>query len=222
MNLILSWLEVSFLVLSLGIARILWNLFLAYIPLVLSVWLFRWSHRRSPLWWILLVVFIAFLPNAPYILTDLIHYIKTIQRGIPESIIILALTPQYIVFIGGGFQAYVMSLLNLEFYLQKIGLEKWNNLALLIIHFLSAIGIYLGRFLRFNSWDFIAQPDELAQSLAQDLSHKQPILAISVTFFILTGLYWFTKQINLGLVLRFQEIQQQRRKNRLNQSSMYK
>ncbi|MEB3309443.1 MAG: DUF1361 domain-containing protein [Snowella sp.] len=218
MNLILSWLEVSFLVLSLGLARILWNLFLAYIPLVLSVWLFRWSHRRSPLWWILLAVFIAFLPNAPYILTDLIHYVKTIQRGIPESIIILALTPQYIVFIVGGFQAYVMSLLNVEFYLQKMGWEKWSVLTQLILHFLSAIGIYLGRFLRFNSWDFLAQPDELAQSLAQDLSHKQPILAISVTFLILTALYWFTKQINLGLVLRFQEIQQQRRKNRFNQS----
>ncbi len=222
MNLILSWLEVSFLVLSLGIARIIWNLFLAYIPLVLSVWLFRWSQRRSPIWWVLLAVFIAFLPNAPYILTDLIHYIKTIQRGIPDSIIILALTPQYIVFIVGGFQAYVMSLLNVEFYLQKMGWEKWSVLTQLVIHFLSAVGIYLGRFLRFNSWDFIAQPDELAQSLARDLSHKQPVLAISVTFCILTGLYWFTKQVNLGLVLRFQEIQQQRRKNRLNQSSMFK
>ena len=83
----------------------------------------------------------------------------------------------------------------------------------ILIHFLSAIGIYLGRFLRFNSWDFVTQPDELAETLARDLSHKQPVLAISITFIILLGLYWITKQINLGLVLRFQQLQKEWNKN---------
>jgi uncharacterized membrane protein len=211
MDLIRSWLEASFVALGSGFARILWNLFLAYIPLFLSVWLFRWSSRRSLFWWVILAAFIAFLPNAPYILTDIIHYIRSIRQGLSDSIIIFALTPQYLIFLIGGFQAYVMSLLNLEFYLIKIGQEKSIFAVQILIHFLSAIGIYLGRFLRFNSWDFVTQPDELAETLAQDLSHKQPVLAIAITFIILLGLYWITKQINLGLVLRFQQLQKERK-----------
>ncbi len=209
MDLIRSWLEASFLALSSGFARIVWNLFLAYIPVFLSVWLFRWSSRRSPVWWVIFAIFIAFLPNAPYILTDIIHYIWLIQKRIPDSIIIFAVTPQYLIFLIGGFQAYVMSLLNLEFYLTKVGQEKSIFAVQILIHFLSAIGIYLGRFLRFNSWDFVTQPDELAETLARDLSHKQPVLAITITFIILLGLYWITKQINLGLVLRFQQLQKE-------------
>ena len=178
MDLIRSWLEASFVALSSGFARIVWNLFLAYIPVFLSVWLFRWSDRRSPVWWVILATFIAFLPNAPYVLTDIIHYIRSIRGGLSTSVIIFALTPQYLIFLIGGFQAYVMSLLNLEFYLTKIGQEKSIFAVQILIHFLSAIGIYLGRFLRFNSWDFVTQPDELAETLARDLSHKQPVLAI--------------------------------------------
>ncbi len=207
MDLIRSWLEASFVALSSGFARIVCNLFLAYIPVFLSVWLFRWSDRRSPVWWVILATFIAFLPNAPYVLTDIIHYIRSIRGGLSTSVIIFALTPQYLIFLIGGFQAYVMSLLNLEFYLTKIGQEKSIFAVQILIHFLSAIGIYLGRFLRFNSWDFVTQPDELAETLARDLSNKQPVLAISITFIILLGLYWITKQINLSLVLRFQQLQ---------------
>jgi len=209
MDLIRSWLEASFAALGSGFARILWNLFLAYIPVFLSVWLFRLSSRRSPLWWVILAAFIAFLPNAPYVLTDIIHYIRSIRGGLSTSVIIFALTPQYLIFLIGGFQAYVISLLNLEFYLTKIGQEKSIFAVQILIHFLSAIGIYLGRFLRFNSWDFVTQPDELAETLAQDLSHKQPVLAIAITFIILFVLYWITKQINLGLVLRFQQLQKE-------------
>ena len=213
MDLIRSWLEASFVALSSGFARILWNLFLAYITVFLRVWLFRWSDRRSPVWWVILATFIAFLPNAPYVLTDIIHYIRSIRGGLSTSVIIFALTPQYLIFLIGGFQAYVMSLLNLEFYLTKIGQEKSIFAVQILIHFLSAIGIYLGRFLRFNSWDFVTQPDELAETLARDLSHKQPVLAISITFIILLGLYWITKQINLSLVLRFQQLQKEWNKN---------
>lgn len=213
MDLIRSWLEATFVALSSGFARILWNLLLAYIPVFLSIWLFRWSNRRSLVWWVILATFIAFLPNAPYVLTDIIHYIRSIRGGLSNSVIIFALTPQYLIFLIGGLEAYVMSLLNLEFYLTKVGQEKSIFAVQMLIHFLSAIGIYLGRFLRFNSWDFVTQPDELAETLAQDLSHRQPVLAIAITFIILCVLYWITKQINLGLVLRFQQLQKEWDKN---------
>ncbi|MCY7282219.1 MAG: DUF1361 domain-containing protein, partial [Cyanobacteria bacterium CAN_BIN43] len=69
-----------------------WNLFLAIVPLILSVLLFRRTQlnssaivesrhrrRRSWLWWLGVLTFIAFLPNAPYILTDVIHFINDVR-----------------------------------------------------------------------------------------------------------------------------------------------
>ncbi len=55
-----------------------WNLFLAFIPMVLSFWLFRRSTRPTPPWWIIFLVYAAFLPNAPYLLTDIIHTIQAV------------------------------------------------------------------------------------------------------------------------------------------------
>jgi uncharacterized membrane protein len=212
MDLLYWWFDISWRVLRTSYLLIAWNLFLAVIPLVLSVWLFRIAERRSIFWWLILAIFVAFLPNAPYILTDIIHYVKITRFDIPESVVIFTLTPQYFLFLLAGLQCYVMSLLNLGYYLERRDQERFILPVELLSHFLSAVGIYLGRFLRFNSWDFVTDPDGLAQSLAQSLSHKQPILATIVTFLILTPLYWLTKQINLGLVLRYQAHQADRRK----------
>lgn len=211
MDLLYWWFDISWRVLRTSYLLIAWNLFLAIIPLVLSVWLFRISERRSIFWWLIFAIFVAFLPNAPYILTDIIHYVKIARLDVPESVVIFTLTPQYFLFLLAGLQCYVMSLLNLGYYLERRDQERFILPVELLSHLLSAIGIYLGRFLRFNSWDFITDPDGLAQGLAQGLSHKQPILAIIVTFLILTPLYWLTKQINLGLVLRYQAHQVDRR-----------
>lgn len=211
MELLISWLRVSWQVLDINDGRMGWNTFLAVIPLLLSVWLFRWQNPpkcpwRSPLWWVLLAIFLAFLPNAPYILTDIIHYFKLVRGGVPTSIMIFTATPQFFIFLNVGWQCYVMSLLNAGYYLEQRQCQGWIVPMELTGHFLSAIGIYLGRFLRLNSWDMVTKPHGVRENLAQSLSHHRPLLAISVTFIILTVLYWLTKQVNLGLVLRWQQV----------------
>ena len=211
MELILAWLKASWGAININRDLIIWNTFLAVIPLGLSVWLFRWSKSkgnwpRSPLWWLMFAIFVGFLPNAPYILTDIIHYIKLIRQGMPDSIIIFALTPQFFLFLTAGWQCYVISLINLGYYLETRERHHWILPAELISHLLSAIGIYLGRFLRWNTWDVVTRPDDLGRSLARTLSQEKPLLAIGVTFVILTLFYWPTKQINLGLVLRFRQL----------------
>ena len=105
-----------------------------------------------------------------------------------------------------GWQCYVISLINLGYYLEKRQRHNWIFPSELLSHLLSAIGIYLGRFLRWNTWDVVTRPDDLGRSLARTLSQEKPLLAIGVTFVILTLFYWPTKQINLGLVLRFQQL----------------
>ncbi|MEQ9670154.1 DUF1361 domain-containing protein [Coleofasciculus sp. G2-EDA-02] len=180
-----------------------WNLFLAFIPLALSVWLFRRSSgNRNLLWWAGLIVFIAFLPNAPYLLTDIIHLIDAVRRNYSVWVITLVLIPQHLSVILLGFEAYVISLINLGYYLQKQGMGKFTLPAELIIHALSAVGIYLGRFKRFNSWDLVTQPDDLVQTVVDDLTAKRPLFVTFVTFIVLTVLYWVMKQVTLGLILK--------------------
>jgi uncharacterized membrane protein len=180
-----------------------WNLFLAFIPLALSVWLFRrTSQSRCILWWVGFLVFIAFLPNAPYLLTDIIHLIHAIRTNYSVWIITLVLIPQHLLAILAGFEAYIVSLINLGYYLHRQGARKFIIWAELMTHALSAVGIYLGRFKRFNSWDLVTQPNDLLETVIDDLTSKRPVLVIAITFVVLTVLYWLMKQVTLGLMLK--------------------
>lgn len=193
-----NWLQTAWRVFHFSTDRILWNSFLAFIPLFCSIWLFRRARSRSWVWWGIFGVFLAFLPNAPYILTDIIHVISYIRQGYSTGIVILVLIPQYSLFLFAGFQAYVLSLINLEFYLRKENLKRFALPITLGMHALSAIGIYLGRFLRFNSWDLLAQPDEVFRSF-EDFLEKRPFVFTLTSFLIIWGLYEFVKRIDLAL-----------------------
>jgi uncharacterized membrane protein len=191
-------------VLQINMRWMSWNLFLAFIPLALSVWLFRSRKGRSWIWWLGCLVFYAFLPNAPYLLTDIIHLIDDIRTIQSIWVITLILLPVYLLVIVGGMEAYVISLINLGYYLHRIGKSKWILGTELITHALSAVGIYLGRFLRFNSWDFVTQPDALLTSMVEDVLGKKPLVIIAITFVVLTGLHWFMKRATLGFIKRSQ------------------
>jgi uncharacterized membrane protein len=182
---------------------------LAVLPLGLSVWLFyrgqkrkaQATRSRSWAWWLGFLAFFAFLPNAPYVLTDVIHLISDIRDINSVWMITLVVLPVYLLFILAGFGAYVLSLINFGYYLHQIGRSKWILAAELLTHALSAVGIYLGRFLRFNSWDFITQPDTLATSVVEDVLGKRPLAIIVITFTIVTLLYWIVKRVTLGILL---------------------
>jgi uncharacterized membrane protein len=183
---------------------IIWNLFLAFIPLVLSFWLFRSQEKsRSFLWWSTFGFFLTFLPNAPYLLTDIIHLIDAIRTNISVWFIILVIIPLHLAAIFAGFESYVICLLNVGFYLQKQRLRAYIFITELGLHCLCSIGIYLGRFHRFNSWDIVSQPDDLLLRAFYYLPQKSTVAIIFITFCILTIAYWIMKQITLGIILRF-------------------
>jgi uncharacterized membrane protein len=199
---------------------IVWNLFLAIIPLALSLWLFRRRDaQRTWGWWVGLLVFIAFLPNAPYLLTDIIHLVNAIRFGLSIWSIILVLLPLHTLAIATGFEAYVLCLINQESYLRRQGAGKWAVLAEIIVHALCAVGIYLGRFLRFNSWDFLTNPGTLLGATLNDLTGRFPLAVMVITFLILVILSWVMKQITLGLILRFRQFRRRWRSLRLRAPS---
>lgn len=183
---------------------ILWNLFLALIPLLLSMWLFRRrSDARTWGWWIVLLVYLAFLPNAPYVLTDIIHLVRGIRNNIPMIYVALVFIPLHVIAILLGFQAYVMALIYQSQYIRRIGgkyLVPWSELA---THAICAVGIFIGRFRRYNSWDLVLAPENVLAQTLDDLTSRRPVVAMVVIFIVLAVLYWIMKQVTLGLVLRF-------------------
>ncbi|MEL6437764.1 MAG: DUF1361 domain-containing protein [Cyanobacteria bacterium J06621_8] len=178
-----------------------WNLFLAFIPLVLSLFLFRPIANYRVLWWIVLLIFIAFLPNAPYVLTDSIHLIELSQKDYSIGAIIFILIPQYTLFIFAGFEAYAVSITRLENYLQDFIAAKYLPLIKITIHSLCVIGIYIGRFERFNSWDFIAQPINLILTTAEDLLDGSKLLSMFFSLILLWLLTEFIKLVNHQIAL---------------------
>ncbi|MEG4487267.1 MULTISPECIES: DUF1361 domain-containing protein [unclassified Microcoleus] len=171
--------------------------------MAVDIWVLRQRGVRSLRWWGGFFWFIAFLPNAPYVLTDIIHLIRQIKEGNSVWTVTLALIPQYLAFMLAGFGAYVLSVMNLGYYLKQQGLSRFILVTEITIHALSAIGIYLGRFIRFNTWDILTNPDALVNSVMNDLIGKRPVLVMAVTFVVIAVLYWLMKQVILGISQRF-------------------
>ena len=135
-----------------------WNLFLAWIP-YLSALLAASLHQLFPRrWWLLLIpgiVWLAFFPNAPYLLTDLIHFNTQTTFIVWRRIFLLASTIWTGVFLAifslrsmqEIVRAYLGSLVSWVFVFVSLGL--------------SGIGVVLGRVFRWNSWDLLFHPLEI-------------------------------------------------------------
>ncbi|MEO0854632.1 MAG: DUF1361 domain-containing protein, partial [Cyanobacteria bacterium J06648_11] len=94
--------------------------------------------------------------------------------------------------------SYIFCVLNVGAYLRRENLKRWVPAAELGLHALAAIGIFLGRYMRFNSWDAFSRPSELAERISRYLFDAGPIFVIFVTFVVLTVLYWIGKMAVLG------------------------
>jgi len=195
-----------------ALLQILWLLLVVVIALGVSLWLSRNAHTSKVwIWWLGLAVFIAFLPNAPYVLTDIIHIIRGTSYGsTPIWVIALVLIPIHLCAMLLGFEAYVLSVLNINYFLKAKKLDFWILPSELCLHVLCAFGIYLGRFIRLNSWDLVVDPTSVLTDSLNTLTSKRPLAVILVTFVILMVFYWLMKQVTIGIMLRLQYARQGR------------
>jgi uncharacterized membrane protein len=161
-----------------------WNAFLALIPLMLARLLF--GHRERPRWLLITggAVFVAFLPNAPYVLTDVLHLPRDLHYV--DGWVAAGLLAQYLVLFGIGFAAYVLSLVRLERWLADRGVSRRRVLFTdLSLHALCAVGIVLGRVFRFNSWDLVTNPGGLLDLVR--VPQPRTVLVLFVLFTVLAG-----------------------------------
>jgi uncharacterized membrane protein len=164
---------------------IVWNTFLALVPLAFAVVLFRdgAGARRGPLWWAGFVVWLLFLPNAPYVLTDSVHLLDDI-RGASNVAVFSGYLPVYGAFFAVGFGAYVVSLRLLHRYVTEHRPHASWLVIEGVLHALCAAGIYLGRFVGLNSWDVVASPGSVTATL-DDLARRSPIVIMGTTFVVI-------------------------------------
>ncbi len=151
------------------------------------------NKRRSIFWWIGLLPFVAILPNAPYILTDIIHFYDAVRTIDSVWSITLVIVPIYLIFIGIGWFAYVCSLVNIIKYFHDNHLDRYLRITELGLHLFCGIGIYIGRFIRFNSWSLITQPKKFLSVLPGELIGRFPLVVILLTFLIITIFYTICK-----------------------------
>jgi uncharacterized membrane protein len=138
-----------------------WNLFLAWIPFIISSSFKRIVKIKK---WKQLFVFstwLLFFPNALYIITDLIHL--DLETTVPKWFDAILLFTSCIT----GLMMAFISLIRVEKYLAYHFSNRIVNVQIVFILFLASFGVYLGRFLRWNSWDIISNPFDLLISIVQ-------------------------------------------------------
>ena len=143
-----------------------WNLFLAAIPYALSTLL---GLARGPLRARLLlpvgVAWLLFFPNAPYLVTDLFHLDERPDAPLWFDLALILSCAWNGLMLAYASLADMQTLVRL-----RLGpLAGWAFATVALL--LSSFGIYLGRYLRYNSWDILANPLTLFYDILDRLLH---------------------------------------------------
>jgi uncharacterized membrane protein len=176
---------------------LVWNLFLAWLPLVFALLASDKYQATSGKGWsfaLLVLGWLVFFPNAPYIFTDLVHLTGNFHRSFWVDlgpILMCGLT---------GLVLGFVSLYLIQTMVSRMLGRAMSWLFIAGVTGLSGFGIYLGRFLRFNSWDILTQPVALSRGIghwaANPFSHPNsyafPALFAMFMFIAYVMLYALT------------------------------
>jgi len=171
----------------------IWNLFLAWIPYLISIYLpiayYKLRYKFVAL--LLLIVWFLFWPNSPYIITDLLH-LKEKQR-IPlwfDLGLILS-------FAWAGLMLGFISLIEIQNLIRKRGNRIWGWAFATLMLLLGSLGIYIGRYGRLNSWD-VMNPDKLFSTMLmhwQDQLMRLEMVSMTLLYFIFLLLGYLTIKV---------------------------
>lgn len=171
---------------------LLWNLFLAWLPFWFALGAL-WCHRRKQRWGMAAcgLLWFLFFPNAPYLLTDLMH-LRTARRLLWFDTLLLTAYALHGLFLG----LIAMRMLHEVLEQQLSKRVSWCLVGLMMG--LSGFAIYLGRFLRINSWDALIRPWQIASLFFDHVwNHGRGMRVIEVTL-ICFGLQMLSYLLFLG------------------------
>ena len=141
-------------------AFLIWNLFLAWIPFIIAYFTYTAPLRRKQIYVVVPIAaffWLIFFPNAPYILTDFQH-LAGVWRDVPVWYDVMLL-------IWFAFTGLLLGIVSL-FLMQEIIRSEFGSCVgwgfVAVVAGLSSAGIYMGRFLRWNSWDILRNPAGVA------------------------------------------------------------
>ena len=164
-----------------------WNLALAWVPLVAALALDDVRSTPLSLQLPLLAIWLAFFPNAPYLVTDLIHIdpADNTATGLLGDAALVAVAP---VGLALGFSSLMLVERSVR---ERFGGRLALTVAVLSLA-LASLGIYLGRVVRLNSWDLLTRPrlvgSVLHQLVLDPLAHPLAValtIALAVTLSVL-------------------------------------
>jgi len=167
-----------------------WNLFLAWVPVLLAWILIRRLERESwlrtwPL--ILTVLWLGFLPNSFYLISDLIHLESSGDIGVLFDAVL------FMSFIWNGAIAGILSMV----LVHKALIARRNSAVAAqlmgITVFLTSFAIYLGRSLRWNTWDALVNPAgilfDVSERVVNPLDHPQAFVTTATFFVLISSIY---------------------------------
>ncbi|MCR8666473.1 DUF1361 domain-containing protein [Aestuariibaculum sp. M13] len=144
---------------------LIWNLFLACIPFALTSYLSTRPKQHKVSFGLYFFTWLAFLPNAPYIITDFLHLRFGDHSLLWLDVLMLAS------FSGNGVLLFLLSVKEMKHILLQHFSDNMSSYIIISVFPLTAFGIYLGRFLRYNSWEIIQNPFELFQDILDIVIH---------------------------------------------------
>jgi uncharacterized membrane protein len=173
---------------SLNYFNLVWNLVLAWIPLGLALILYDGARRGVAGRWLLSIgaLWLLFLPNAPYLTTDL-KYVRELG-GAPVWYDAVMTGAAAFTGLALGF----LSLFLVHAVAQRRFGAMWAWVSVWAILLVSSVGVFLGRFQRFNSWDVFTDPGAIVSDLAKGASdplNYPKVIAVTIVFsaFLLGG-----------------------------------
>ena len=174
---------------------LVWNLLLAWIPYLaaLAIQPIYKITKSKTIIFLILMIWLFFFPNAPYIITDFVHFKRRIDLPFWYDITVLSS------FAGIGLMLGLLSLLKVEkFLMAHLATWKAKLISLSTIP-LCGLGIWIGRYQRWNTWDILTRPDMLLMDIY--LQMKDPIanmdtlgLSIVITIMLLFS-YLFLQSV---------------------------
>ncbi|MFT5165188.1 MAG: putative membrane protein [Saprospiraceae bacterium] len=163
---------------------LVWNLFLAWIPYWIAITINGCYQRtRSKmLAFGMIIAWLLFFPNAPYILTDLLHLHN--RHPVPFWYDLMLIVS----FAWTGLMLGFISLHEVRLFIKKHYSEKGSWLFTFGATILCSYGIYLGRCLRWNTWDILTKPHLLIQDIFLSVTDSMAInITVIFSVFLLLG-----------------------------------